>query len=47
MIQILIKKNLIYKSTKSISDNIDITNFNTFVELNIENSENYQLDTEI
>jgi hypothetical protein len=41
------KKNLIYKSTKSISDNIDITNFNTFVELNIENSENYQLDTEI
>ena len=41
------KKNLIYKSTKSITDNIDIKNFNTFVELNIENSENYQLDTEV
>jgi len=32
---------------KSNTNNFDIKNLNTFVELNIENSENYQLDTEM
>jgi hypothetical protein len=32
---------------KSNSENFNVKNLNTFVELNIENSENYQLDTEI
>jgi hypothetical protein len=36
------KKNLINKN-----ENINVKNLNTFIELNIENSENYQLDTEI
>jgi hypothetical protein len=32
---------------KSNTENFNLKNLNTFVELNIENSENYQLDTEI
>jgi hypothetical protein len=32
---------------KSNTENFDVKNLNTFVELNIENSENYQLDTEM
>jgi hypothetical protein len=32
---------------KSNSDNINVKIFNTFIELNIENSENYQLNTDI
>ena len=32
---------------KSVTENFNINNLNTFVELNIENSENYQLDTEM
>jgi hypothetical protein len=31
---------------KSNTENIDVKTLNTFIELNIENSENYQLDTE-
>ena len=41
---ILNKKKLIDKSN---TENFDVKNLNTFIELNIENSENYQLDTEI
>jgi len=32
---------------KSNTENFNVNNLNTFIELNIENSENYQLDTEI
>ena len=43
------KKKDTCKSNTEIFDvkNFDVKNLNTFVELNIENSENYQLDTEM
>ena len=34
-------------ASKSVTENFNVNNLNTFIELNIENSENYQLDTEM